>query len=366
MKIFSLSWILPFIIGILSLDVIIIVHEMGHFIAARACGIRVESLTFGIGPKLFSFNIGTTSITMRLIPFGGATVMAGQDDLKYAIKQKKTTLDNCEEGSLYGVSPLKRIITYLAGPLMNILFALFCFTVLLLMPVLQRYYTPKIGLTSDYSDYYGVTECAASKAGLQSGDTVYSINGIEVFEYNDIQNLLTEHSHDTEVVFETDRGTFTVVPENGLFGIIPYEIDYKPIKGASLKDAIRLSFKECITNIRYFMDSVVSVLHGESRVRDTLSGTIEASEQIGVISQNAFKADFNAGLRIVIYLVGTISVSLGVANMLPITALDGGLILISLLELVTRRTFSPKVYVTLQVLGLLTVFIIIPLLRRYG
>lgn len=292
--------------------------------------------------------------------------MAGQDDLKYAIKQKKNHIENCEEGSIYGVSPIKRILTYLAGPLMNLLFALLCFTVLLLMPVLERYYTPKIGLASDYSDYYGVTECAASKAGLLSGDTVYTINGIEVYEYNDIKNLLVSYSHDSEVVFETDRGIFTVVPEDGLFGIIPYEIDYRSVGGKSLKDAIRLSFKECFENISIFLDSVVSVIQGKSSVGDTLSGTIEASEQIGVISQNAFRADFNAGLRIVIYLVGTISVSLGVANMLPISALDGGLILISLVELITGRTFSPKVYVTLQIVGLVTILVVIPLLRLYS
>ncbi|MCR5761190.1 MAG: M50 family metallopeptidase [Sphaerochaetaceae bacterium] len=366
MKSLSLSWILSFIIGVLALDLIIIVHEMGHFIAARLCKIKVESLTFGIGPKLFSINFENTTITMKLIPFGGATVMAGQDDLKYAIMQKKRRLENCDEGSIYGVSPIKRIITYLAGPLMNIIFALFCFTILLLMPFMESYYAPKIGLASDHSEYYGITECAASKAGLLSGDTVYSINEIPVYEYNDIQNILKEHSHDSSVIFETDRGTFTVVPENGLFGIIPYEIDYRAVPGASFKDAVRLSFKECFANIRIFIDSVVSVVKGKAKMGDTLSGTIEASEQIGVISQNAFKADFNAGLRIVIYLAGTISVSLGVANMLPISALDGGLILISTVELITHRTFPPKVYIFLQVAGLLTILVIIPILRIYS
>ncbi|MCR4676716.1 MAG: M50 family metallopeptidase [Sphaerochaetaceae bacterium] len=365
MKFLSLSWILSFLIGILALDLIIIIHELGHFIAARACGIKVESLTFGTGPKLFSTHFGSTKVTLNLIPFGGATVMAGQDDLKYAIMQKKNRIENCEEGSLYGVHPLKRIITYLAGPLMNVLFALLCFTTLLLMPVLQDYYTSKIALSSDYPEYFGVNECAASRAGMKTGDTVLSVNGIKVNEYEDLQAVLKEHSSDQAVEIETDRGVFTVVPDNGVFGIIPYDVDYKTIPGQSLGNAIRLSFKECFANIKNFIDSVISIFKGKSKVSDTLSSTITASEQIGVISQNAFRADFNAGLRVVIYLAGAVSLSLGVANMLPISALDGGLILISFIELVFGRTFPPKVYIILQVVGILTILVVIPLLRIF-
>ncbi|MBQ6672181.1 MAG: site-2 protease family protein, partial [Spirochaetales bacterium] len=95
---------------------------------------------------------------------------------------------------------------------------------------------------------------------------------------------------------------------------------------------------------------------------ETLGGTFAASQSIGMLTTNGFAHGFNSGIRIALFLMASVSISLAVANLLPIPALDGGLILVSLAELVTRRTFHPRFYLTLQIVGTIMIVTVIALL----
>ena len=220
---FTWSSVISILIGFLGISIMILVHETGHMLAARACGIKVEALSLGFGPALFRWGRKDTKYIIRAIPFGGSCKMSGGDDIQNAISQKKKHIESYEEGSIWSVGPLKRIIAYAAGPLFNVIFAFFCYALLLTMPTIQSVYPSRIVLSSDYPALYSVESTPASEAGIRTGDTILSIDGNAVSNYSEIQSQLSIAKNNESVIIETDRGTFTVHPKDGVFGFLPYQ-----------------------------------------------------------------------------------------------------------------------------------------------
>ena len=431
MGVFTWSGLVSILIGFLGISVMILVHEFGHMLAARAAGINVEVLSFGFGPAVFKFNGKRTKYVIRAIPFGGSCKMSGGDDIQNAISQHKKHIDSYEEGSIWSVGPLRRIFAYAAGPAANILFAFLCYAILMALPTSVSTYPPKVVLSSDYPSLYHIESTAASEAGLLTGDTILSINGTEVTNYTEIQSILAGLKNEPSVEIETDRGTFIVHPRDGVFGFLPYQeavvghvdpdtpekraglrandviteingknvtnmmdlleastlsdrLEMKVLRGSktvgiafdnpgtSLNFTLRqqtvdipgmnffkalwLSGRTCFSNFRQSIVSLFNVIRGKSNAGETLGGTFAASQSIGMLTTSGFAHGFNSGIRIVLFLLASVSISLAVANLLPIPALDGGLILVSLAELVTKRTFHPRVYVTLQIVGTVMIF----------
>ena len=431
MSLFSWSGLVSVLIGFLGISIMILVHELGHMMAARACGINVEVLSFGFGPALFRFHGKETQYVIRAIPFGGSCKMSGGDDIQNAISQKKKRIETYEDGSIWSVGPLKRIFAYAAGPLANILFAFLCYAILMTLPTSLATYPPKVVISSDYPALFNVESTAASEAGMRTGDTILTIESQSVSNYTEIQKVLAEYKDKETVRIFTDRGAFILHPKDGVFGFVPYQ---EPVVGhvdsdtnekraglksgdvitqvngkkvtnmmdlleaAYLSDYINMTvlrkgktvelgfenpgtqlnftlreqtvkvpgmnfFKAlwksgyaCFSNFKQSIVALFNVIRGKSDAGETLGGTLAASQSIGMLTTSGFAHGFNSGIRIVLFLLASVSISLAVANLLPIPALDGGLILVSFAELVTRRTFHPRVYVTLQVVG--TVMII--------
>ena len=434
---FTWSSIISILIGFLGISVMILVHEIGHMLAARACGITVEVLSFGFGPAIFRWGKNDTQYVIRAIPFGGSCKMSGGDDIRNAISQKKKHIESYEDGSIWSVSPIKRIIAYAAGPLFNIIFAFLCYAILMTMPTIVSTYPPRVVLSSDYPALYNIESTAASEAGIRTGDMILSVNGKPVSNYTEMQNELSLAKNDESVLIETDRGTFTVHPRDGVFGFLPYQeaviahvdsdtpekkaglksgdvitvingkavtnmmdlleasntsdhitmtvlrkgtavgIEFDnpgtslsftlvqqtiKIKGQNFFRALWESGRECFSNFVQSVSSLINVIRGKSSAGETLGGTFAASQSIGMLTTKGFAHGFNSGIRMVLFLLASVSISLAVANLLPIPALDGGLILVSFAELVTGRTFHPKMYLTLQVVGTIMIVLAIVLL----
>ena len=220
---FTWSSIVSILIGFLGISIMILVHEIGHMLAARACGIRVEALSFGLGPALFRWGKNETKYIIRAIPFGGSCKMSGGDDIQNAIRQNKKHIESYEDGSIWSVGPLRRIIAYAAGPLFNIIFAFICYALLLTMPTIVSVYPSRIVLSSDYPALYSVDSTPASEAGIRTGDTILSIDGNAVSNYSEITSQLALVKYNDRVSIETDRGSFTVHPKDGSFGFLPYQ-----------------------------------------------------------------------------------------------------------------------------------------------
>ena len=434
---FTWSSIVSILIGFLGISVMILVHEIGHMMAARACGIRVEALSFGLGPALFKWGKNDTKYIIRAIPFGGSCKMSGGDDIQNAIRQNKKHIESYEDGSIWSVGPIKRIIAYAAGPLFNIIFAFLCYALLLTIPTIVSVYPSRIVLSSDYPALYNVESTPASEAGIRTGDTILSIDGNAVSNYPEITSQLSLVKNNESVVIETDRGTFTVHPKDGSFGFLPYQeaviahveadtpekkaglkngdiitavngkevtnmfdlleaaqtTDYitmtvrrgdkdvevgfdnpgtslnitlvqqtVKVKGSNFFSALLVSSRECFSIFTQSVRSLFNVIRGKASAGETLGGTFAASQSIGMLTTKGFAHGFNSGMRIVLFLLASVSISLAVANLLPIPALDGGLIIVSLAELITGRTFHPKMYLTLQVVGTVMIVLAITLL----
>ena len=434
---FTWSSIVSILIGFLGISVMILVHEIGHMLAARACGIRVEALSFGLGPAIFRWGKNETKYIIRAIPFGGSCKMSGGDDIQNAIRQNKKHIESYEDGSIWSVGPIKRIIAYAAGPLFNIIFAFLCYALLLTIPTIVSVYPSRIVLSSDYPALYNVESTPASEAGIRTGDTILSIDGNAVSNYPEITNQLSLVKNNESVIIETDRGTFTVHPKDGSFGFLPYqeaiiahvepdtpekkaglkngdiitevngkkvtnmfdlleaaqtsdyitmtvrrgdndiEVEFDnpgtslnitlvqqtvKVKGSNFFSALLVSSRECFSIFTQSVRSLFNVIRGKASAGETLGGTFAASQSIGMLTTKGFAHGFNSGLRIVLFLLASVSISLAVANLLPIPALDGGLIIVSLAELITGRTFHPKMYLTLQVVGTVMIVLAITLL----
>lgn len=431
------SWIASIAIGLLGISVMVIVHELGHFAAARAFGISVQTLQFGFGPAIFRWGKGETEYRIAAIPFGGMCRMMGQDDLRNAIAQKKKHIETCEEGSIWSVGAGKRILVYLAGPLSNILFAFLCYTILLSMNTVVPYSPARIVVASDYPSLYQVETCAASDAGLATGDTIASIDGIPIDSYEALQAELSERKDAPSIQVETQRGVFELSPVEGVFGILPFkeavvghvnmdtpekkaglrtgdvivyangrrvsnmfdllvessasdymtltvqrddgihEISFpnpdstlnftlmqqtRTVPGKDFGTALGIAVRECFKNFKQSIVSLANVIKGKSDAHETLGGTFAASQSMGMLTTKGFAAGFNSGMRIVLFLLASVSISLCVANLLPIPALDGGLIVLSFAELITGHTFQPKLYLGLQITGIAIIALIFVLL----
>lgn len=423
--------LVPALIGLAGMGLLVLVHELGHFLAALAFGVEVQVLSFGFGPALLKWG-RRWRCQLCVIPIGGYCKFKGEDDLRRALARRDRHLERVEEGSIYAAHPAKRMLMYFAGPLSNWLFALVCFTVLLLLPVLVPASEPRIVLSSDYPALYPDANRSAAEAGLKTGDLVQAVDGEPVATFSELRAHLAERKEGPGAVVRARGRDFQIRPEGGLFGLAEFvrpevatvfkdspehdaglrnsdlivSIDGRPVGNMldilllckepvrpidmgvarqgrvrhifytpaaradglcavgftlkqegklqiprSLGEALALAAKETVSILRSDMDYVGSLARGEGRFGDTVAGTLSASSSIGELTSLAFDESRDKGLRIAFLTLAVVSISLALVNLLPLPSLDGGLIILSLAELIRGRNASPKVYLAFQILG---------------
>jgi len=193
--------IFTIILGLLALSVVVFIHELGHFIAARFSGIEVEAFSLGWGKAIIKKKIGKTEYRLSILPLGGYCKMKGEHALVEALESKEKTIPE-EEGAFYSATPLKRIAVALAGPMANFVFAGLVLTTIYLIGYEETTFDNKIILASDY-DISG-KEWPSDIAGLMSGDSILSIDGKETENYNQIAETLAV-SAGKELIFKIQR-----------------------------------------------------------------------------------------------------------------------------------------------------------------
>lgn len=436
-----LALIGKYLIGLLGIGLVVVIHESGHLLSARACGIDVEVFSFGLGPKLWGFEHKGTDYRLSALPFGGYCRLKGSDDLREALLQGDKKFTHMEHGSLFSVHPAKRIVTYLSGPLLNLVFAILLYSALASSPYKVLTTESIIATVNDYPSLFSQASSPAYEQGLRTGDRVLKLQGQDIRDWEHLEGLLSDN--EGKQVFTIERSgkilTKAVVGERGESGVrYGLTVIRKPIVGsvrpatperdaglqegdlilkangikitndldlltALAKDTERtellvqrgeqehvLSFRPDLnergkgewnfslasearavkaprfslangldTTIRMAEDTLASlgllISGGSKNVRQEVTGAARAALMIGDITTLGLESDTRSGLRALWYLLGVVSISLGIANLLPLPAFDGGQVLTALFEWVTGRQMRPRTYWMLQLVGIVTV-----------
>ena len=291
------------IAALLLFGVIILIHEFGHFIFAKKNGITVHEFAIGMGPKLFGKEKNGTMYSIRILPIGGYVSMEGEDE------------DSNKPGSFGTKSILQRASVIFAGPFFNLVLA-----VIFLIPVYIYMGSPTTTLEI-------LENTPASKANLQSGDIVKSVNGKEVNSWNEFTEIISS-SKGEELSIAVDRNNKTVkvnvMPEKNEDGRYMIGVGYK--KDRSIINAIKQSF------IQTGQITMQMITFLKQMITGTVPGgfTNSVAGPVGVISIVSGAA--KTGILNLLYLGSIISLNLGIINLVPFPALDGGRLLLLFIE----------------------------------
>ncbi|MDD2906185.1 MAG: RIP metalloprotease RseP [Sulfurimonas sp.] len=334
-----MSWL----VSLLVLSALIFFHELGHYMAARLMGVYVEVFSIGFGKKIASFYAWGTEWKIAMIPLGGYVKMKGQDDSD----PSNISLDS----DSYNVkTPLQRIFILLAGPFANfaLAFVLYFFIALGGPNILS----PVIGNV--------VKDSPAFVAGLESNDTVRSIDGVAITTWEEMADIIANATGSLNL--EIQRAGFieykTLTPKSTQTTNMFNEVVERKMIGigsAGVTHTLELGIIETLsyaTNQTIFASTLIF-----TGVQKLIMGDVPAKELGGVISIVKLTSDATAaGWMSVLFFAALISVNLGVLNLLPIPALDGGHIMFNLYEMIARRAPSEAVLVKLTIAGWVALF----------
>lgn len=354
---------MKWIIGLILLIFIIIFHELGHFIAAKICGVKVESFSVGFGPVLLHKKFHGTDYRLSLIPLGGYCGMKGEKDFQRALEEDLDYIPG-EPDSLYGVHPLKRTLVAFLGPFFNFIFAILAYSVINLIGF--SYYTSsnQILIPEPAENISSV----ARDAGLLSGDKIIFINDIEITCFEDIsKEIMIRPDEDIVVIVDRNGETLTFNMHtdmnkdegSGKIGISndPSTYIIKETPKYNFFTAIGAGVKEAFDNLKLTFKSL-GILFKGINIKNAVSGPLRVTDLLGSTVTESFAGSFKIGVINSLQLLAIISISLFIMNLLPIPVLDGGIILFAIIECITRKKIKPKIQYYIQFIGVAFIIVI--------
>lgn len=417
-----MSYLITIVSFMIVFGVLVTVHEYGHMFFAKRAGIMCPEFAIGMGPKIFSFRKNETLYTIRLLPVGGYVRMAGdgleeppvepgmnvkvklndKDEITHiilddqhkfqkieAIEVKQcdfkddlyiegiTSYDNerhhfniaekayfVENGSLIQIAPrhrqfahkkpLPKFLTLFAGPLFNFILALILFIAL---AYFQGTPTTSVGQLADYYP--------AQQAGLKSGDKIVQVGQYKTKSFDDIQSAANKiKDNKTTIKFERDNQTKTVditpkkqvIKQTKLNSETTYILGFQPEKEHTLIKPIALGFDQFVSASTLIFKAVgtmiASIFTGQFSF-DMLNGPVGIYHNVDSVVKQ--------GIIALTYYTALLSVNLGIMNLLPIPALDGGRILFVIYEAIFRRPVNKKAETIIIAAGAIFVLIIMVL-----
>ncbi len=433
--------IVTILLGLMGLGLVVLVHELGHFAAARAAGVEVEAFSIGWGPKIASWKRGGTEWRLSALPIGGFCRMKGEEAFNAALQSKSDTIPR-EPGTFYGAPAWKRIIISLSGPLANMLFALIVFIAVSAIGYTEKTYANRIVLASEFrlEGLAGKGPLPADLAGFKSGDIVLEANGKSIRDYTDLQEVIAL-SAERPLVLLVDRDgkqlTLTVNPAldkdtgAGRIGIYswiePVVSEVKPgsaaaiggiqvgdrlssINGLAVHHGIEalsllsskpekisvgidrqgkplvlqlilsyanggvdlgLSFatldhvvrssspiaafgdgaRETWKTLKVSVQGLGMLFRGVN-VLKAISGPVRITYLVGRTATEGIAQNGPEGIVIAFNFLAFLSIALFLMNLLPIPALDGGMILMFIAEILRNRPLKTKTVYRFQVIGM--------------
>ena len=311
------------IIAILLFSFIIIFHELGHFLLAKKNGIRVDEFSLGLGPTLIGRKIGETFFCIKLLPFGGACMM-GEDKV-----------DDKSPDSFNSKSVWARMSVIAGGPVFNLILAwIFC----MILIGATGYRPPVIEEVLEGS--------SAEEQGMQAGDVIKEINGRNVHIWDDMNLYTMTHADEApfEVVYERDGKEHTaeveprVLDESGspLLGVVGGEIEKPGIFGSMQYGLYKVKYW-----IHYTVDSLRMLVTGQAGLKD-LSGPVGIVNVVSDMYESSAPAGVWAVFLNMLNFGTLLTVNLGILNILPLPALDGGRLVFLIIEAVRKKRVPPE------------------------
>lgn len=334
-------YIVPFIV---LLGILVFVHEFGHFLVARLSGVQVTDFSIGFGKQLWGFtDKHNTKWKICAIPLGGYCQFLGDADAASAgsSEEVKELSEEDKKKAFPFQNPWKKLAIVLGGPGFNYLFAIIVFT--LMFAFLGKFsFSPVVGEV--------VAGGAADKAGIVKADRILSINGHEVESFSEITTEISlttggvaevkldragevmELSVPLEMMKVEANGQTTERPMLGIKSMNTMELDHERM---SLPDAFVEACSETWRITEGTLRGVGQMITGK-RGSEDLGGILRIAEMSGDISRKNGMLDFIAFMAL-------LSINLGLINLFPIPVLDGGHVVIYLVEIVSRREINAKV-----------------------
>jgi regulator of sigma E protease len=322
------------IVFVLIFGVVVVSHELGHFIVAKLNGIKVLQFSVGMGPDLLKFTKGETKYVLKLLPIGGACMFEGEDGISLAQKDEEGKRVENPDGSFCNANVWARIATVFAGPFFNIILA---FLLSLIVVGFSGEIIPEI---NSILDGY-----PAGEAGLQVGDVITRINGERIYlqgEVTFISAVSTGSPMEIEYKRDGQKYKTTLTPKFS-------EEDDRYYIGFTIGETIECKgfdlIKYSLYEVRYWLKttikSLVMLVQGRLSAND-LSGPVGIAVTIDETIDVAKPYGIPTVVLTMINFAVLLSVNLGVMNLLPLPALDGGRLLFMLIEVVRGKPVAPE------------------------
>lgn len=313
------------ILALLIFGFLIFIHELGHYLTARAFHVTINEFAIGMGPKLFSRKSKKTDIcySVRALPIGGFVSMVGEDE------------ESDDENAFHKKPVWQRIIITAAGAFMNV--AIGVIVMSLLVATQDILPSNVIGAFVEYEDG---TPNYTQAAGLRVGDEIVEIEGTRVHIANETVYEIMRRGIsplDVTVIRDGERVTvedvrFPTIVENGVrYGTVDFKVDPEEKTPSSVfKHAVYRS----ASTIKMIWESLYDLVTGRYGV-ESVSGPVGVTKALGEAAES--------GIDDLVYLAVVISMNLGVMNLLPLPALDGGRLFFQLIELLRRKPVRPEI-----------------------
>ncbi|MBR6743283.1 MAG: RIP metalloprotease RseP [Clostridia bacterium] len=303
--------------AVLIFVILIIIHEFGHFIVAKLCNVRVNEFAVGFGPKLFKKKLGETTYAVNAIPLGGYCAMEGEDET------------SSDERAFCNKSPFKRLLIVAAGAVFNLILGLIIVAIILIPT--ERFASTSIAAFDEGA--------VSSENGLMVGDTIIKVDGRRIYSTYDLSYAFTGVD-DGKIDITVKRNGEKVELKDVAFatkkaeGISYLTVDFK-VKGIEKNFAsyFEYTLRTAVSYSRVVWFSLVDLVTGKYGL-SAVSGPVGITAAIGSVAKT--------NLFDLLPIMALITINLGIFNLLPIPALDGGRILFILFELIFRKPIPKK------------------------
>lgn len=319
--------VMVFVFGIL-----IFIHELGHFFTARRCGVAIKEFAIGMGPTLFSWKSKKyeTKYAIRALPIGGFVSMLGEDEASE------------DESAFCNKKVWQRMLITAAGPIMNLILG---FILMLAVVLIQG----PIGSTTVAQ----FDEGALSAQTLKVGDEILEVDGTRVKSGNEVMyEIMNQGFEPIDILVKRDGAKIlvedVVFPTFDEEGVTFGEMDFKVFpQERTFFNIISQTFTRSLSTVKMVVDSLIGLFSGRFGI-DAMSGPIGVAEVVGEAAKTSALS--------FLYIVTVLTVNLGVFNLIPFPALDGGRFLFLIIEAIRRKPISKNVEAYINFAGIIILF----------